>query len=146
VRKIPTNLGRPADRGAPLEISLAQVLERFRRAPLCLSPFSANNPLLAVGVPTNLMEHPVIGRPVLANDDPHQRKILESKILESKILESGGAGLITDLSPEAWPRVAPSWGAAHELTPCRIALFASVCRHNSFRWRRGDAGKSLHVQ
>jgi hypothetical protein len=76
-----------------------------------------------------------MGRPVLANDHPHQRKVLES----------GGAGLVTDLSPEVslapmtiqpsgraaasrWPCVVPPWVAAHRTYSVPVALFASVYR------------------
>jgi hypothetical protein len=59
---------RAADRSAPLEISLAQALEGFPLARVCLPPFPANNPPLMVGIPTKLAEYLVMGRPVLAND------------------------------------------------------------------------------
>src|SRR5205823_1059805 len=50
------------------------------------------SPMLVVGTPTKLVEYLAMGRPVVANDHPDQREILEAS----------GAGLITDLSPEGF--------------------------------------------
>ncbi|WLA67668.1 glycosyltransferase family 4 protein [Bradyrhizobium diazoefficiens] len=98
---------RPTDRGTLLDIAreeavadrliftghlpLAQALGYVRRADICLSPCPPS-PLLAVGTPTKLVEYLAMGRPVVANDHPDQREVLEAS----------GAGLITDLSSEGF--------------------------------------------
>ncbi|WP_035724447.1 glycosyltransferase family 4 protein [Bradyrhizobium sp. ARR65] len=98
---------RPADRDALCEVAieegvsdrliftghlpLAQALSYVRRADVCLSP-CAPHPLLVVGTPTKLVEYLAMGRPVVANDHPDQREILEAS----------GAGLITDLSSQGF--------------------------------------------
>ncbi|MGY8661352.1 glycosyltransferase family 4 protein [Bradyrhizobium sp. UFLA05-109] len=98
---------RPADRDALLDIAreegvsdrliftghlaLALALSYVRRADVCLSPCPPS-PLLVVGTPTKLVEYLAMGRPVVANDHPDQREVLEAS----------GAGLISDLSPEGF--------------------------------------------
>lgn len=98
---------RPTDRGSLLDIAreeavadrliftghlpLARALGYVRRADVCLSPCPPS-PLLALGTPTKLVEYLAMGRPVVANDHPDQREVLEAS----------GAGLITDLSPEGF--------------------------------------------
>jgi glycosyltransferase involved in cell wall biosynthesis len=98
---------RPTDRDSLLDIAreegvvdrliftghlpLAQALGYVRRADVCLSPCPPS-PMLVVGTPTKLVEYLAMGRPVVANDHPDQREILEAS----------GAGLITDLSPEGF--------------------------------------------
>jgi glycosyltransferase involved in cell wall biosynthesis len=98
---------RPTDRGSLLDIAreeevadrliftghlpLARALGYVRRADVCLSPCPPD-PLLVVGTPTKLVEYLAMGRPVVANDHPDQREVLEAS----------GAGLITDLSSEGF--------------------------------------------
>jgi glycosyltransferase involved in cell wall biosynthesis len=98
---------RPTDRGSLLDIAreekvadrliftghlpLERALGYVRRADVCLSPCPPS-PLLAVGTPTKLVEYLAMGRPVVANDHPDQRQVLEAS----------GAGLITDLSSEGF--------------------------------------------
>jgi glycosyltransferase involved in cell wall biosynthesis len=72
-------------------LALARALSYVRRADVCLSP-CPSTPLLVVGTPTKLVEYLAMGRPVVANDHPDQREVLEAS----------GAGLITDLSPEGF--------------------------------------------
>lgn len=69
-------------------LPLAMALSYVRRADVCLSPCPLD-PLLIVGTPTKLVEYLAMGRPVVANDHPDQREVLEAS----------GAGLISDLSP-----------------------------------------------
>jgi glycosyltransferase involved in cell wall biosynthesis len=139
---------RPTDRGSLLDIAreeevadrliftghlpLARALGYVRRADVCLSPCPPS-PLLAVGTPTKLVEYLAMGRPVVANDHPDQREILEAS----------GAGLITDLSPEGFAEAiaillsdrtaaesmavrGPPWIAAHRSYAMLAELVSSV--------------------
>jgi glycosyltransferase involved in cell wall biosynthesis len=98
---------RPRDRGSLLDIAkeeevadrliftghlpLPLALGYVRRADVCLSPCPADA-MYAVGTPTKLVEYLAMGRPVVANEHPDQREVLEAS----------GAGLVTDLSPEGF--------------------------------------------
>jgi glycosyltransferase involved in cell wall biosynthesis len=91
---------RPTDRGSLLDIAreeevadrliftghlpLARALGYVRRADVCLSPCPPN-PLLVVGTPTKLVEYLAMGRPVVANDHPDQREVLEASSTGSRL-------------------------------------------------------------
>lgn len=113
-------------------LPLAQALSYVRRADVCLSP-CAPHPLLVVGTPTKLVEYLAMGRPVVANDHPDQREVLEAS----------GAGLITDLSSEGFAEAidvllsdktaaesmamrGPPWIAAHRSYAVHAELVSSV--------------------
>lgn len=139
---------RPTDRDSLLDIAkeegmadrliftghlpLAQALGYVRRADVCLSPYPPI-PILADGTPTKLVEYLAMGRPVVANDHPDQREILEAS----------GAGLITDLSSEGFAEAiatllsdrtvaesmagrGPPWIAAHRSYAVLAELVSSV--------------------
>jgi glycosyltransferase involved in cell wall biosynthesis len=113
-------------------LPLAQALRYVRRANVCLSPCPPV-PTLVVGTPTKLVEYLAMGRPVVANDHPDQREILEAS----------GAGLITDLSSEGFAEAiatllsdraaaesmaarGPPWIAAHRSYAVLAELVSSV--------------------
>jgi glycosyltransferase involved in cell wall biosynthesis len=113
-------------------LPLAQALSYVRRADVCLSP-CPSIPLLVVGTPTKLVEYLAMGRPVVANDHPDQREVLEAS----------GAGLITDLSPEGFAEAiaillsdkaaaesmavrGPPWVAAHRSYAIHAKLVDSI--------------------
>jgi glycosyltransferase involved in cell wall biosynthesis len=58
----------------------AEALDYVREADVCVSPFFPT-PVLRSASPTKLVEYMAMGRPVVANDQPEQRRIIE---------ESGG--------------------------------------------------------
>ncbi len=113
-------------------LPLAQALGYVRRADVCLSP-CPSDPLFVVGTPTKLVEYLAMGRPVVANDHPDQREILEAS----------GAGLITDFSPEGFAEAiamllsdrtaaesmamrGPPWIATHRSYALHAELVSSV--------------------
>jgi glycosyltransferase involved in cell wall biosynthesis len=113
-------------------LPLARALSYVRRADVCLSPCPAH-PLLVVGTPTKLVEYLAMGRPVVANDHPDQREVLEAS----------GAGVITDLSPEGFAEAiaillsdkaaansmavrGPPWVAAHRSYAIHAELVGSI--------------------
>lgn len=113
-------------------LTLALALSYVRRADVCLSPCPPS-PLLIVGTPTKLVEYLAMGRPVVANDHPDQREVLEAS----------GAGLISDLSPEGFAEAivvllsdkaaaesmamrGPPWIAEHRSYAVHAELISSV--------------------
>lgn len=113
-------------------LALALALSYVRRADVCLSPCPPS-PLLVVGTPTKLVEYLAMGRPVVANDHPDQREVLEAS----------GAGLISDLSPEGFAEAiatllsdkaaaesmamrGPPWIAQHRSYAVHAELISSV--------------------
>ncbi|MBR1213944.1 glycosyltransferase family 4 protein [Bradyrhizobium sp. JYMT SZCCT0180] len=139
---------RPTDRDALLDLAraegvadrliftghlpLAQALGYVRRADVCLSPCPVD-PILVVGTPTKLVEYLAMGRPVVANDHPDQREVLEAS----------GAGLVTDLSSEGFAEAiaillsdktaaesmavrGPPWVTAHRSYAVYAELVSSV--------------------
>ena len=113
-------------------LALALALSYVRRADVCLSPCPPT-PLLVVGTPTKLVEYLAMGRPVVANDHPDQREVLEAS----------GAGLISDLSPEGFAEAiavllsdkaaaefmamrGPPWIAQHRSYAVHADLISSV--------------------
>ena len=129
-------------------LPLAQALGYVRRADVCLSP-CPSDPLLAVGTPTKLVEYLAMGRPVVANDHPDQREVLEAS----------GAGLITDLSSEGFAEAialllsdkiaaefmavrGPPWVAAHRSYAVLAELVSSV--YSELIRVHGDARRSVH--
>ncbi len=57
-----------------------KALTYLQKAHLCVSPLTPN-PILALGTPTKLIEYMAMGKPVVCNDHPDQRLVIE---------ESGG--------------------------------------------------------
>jgi glycosyltransferase involved in cell wall biosynthesis len=129
-------------------LPLAQALGYVRRADVCLSPCPPD-PLLVVGTPTKLVEYLAMGRPVVANDHPDQREVLEAS----------GAGLVTDLSSEGFAeaivillsdRIAaesmavrgPPWVAAHRSYAALAELVSAA--YSELVRVHGDARGSLH--
>jgi glycosyltransferase involved in cell wall biosynthesis len=113
-------------------LPLARALGYVRRADVCLSPCPPH-PLLLVGTPTKLVEYLAMGRPVVANDHPDQREVLEAS----------GAGLVTDLSSEGFAEAiamllsdkaaaesmamrGPPWIAVHRSYAIHAELVSSV--------------------
>jgi glycosyltransferase involved in cell wall biosynthesis len=125
-------------------LPLAQALGYVRRADVCLSPCPPS-PLLAVGTPTKLVEYLAMGRPVVANDHPDQREILQAS----------GAGLIADLSSEGFAEAigkllsnraaaeamavrGPPWIAAHRSYGPLAGRVSSVYS-DMLAWHHDDA-------
>jgi glycosyltransferase involved in cell wall biosynthesis len=129
-------------------LPLAQALGYVRRADVCLSP-CPSDPLLVVGTPTKLVEYLAMGRPVVANDHPDQREVLEAS----------GAGLVTDLSSEGFAEAiavllsdmavaesmavrGPPWVAAHRSYAVLAELVSTV--YSELIRAHGDARRSAH--
>jgi glycosyltransferase involved in cell wall biosynthesis len=55
----------------------ARALDYVREADVCVSPFFPT-PVLRSASPTKLIEYMAMGRPVVANDQPEQRRIIEA--------------------------------------------------------------------
>lgn len=130
-------------------LPLAQALSHVRRADVCLSP-CPSTPLLVVGTPTKLVEYLAMGRPVVANDHPDQREVLEAS----------RAGLITDLSSEGFAEAiailladkaaaesmaarGPPWVAAHRSYANHAVLVDSIYS-KLIQGGRGDARRFIH--
>jgi glycosyltransferase involved in cell wall biosynthesis len=71
----------------------AAAISYLRRASVCVSPIPPT-PIYDVASPTKILEYMAAGKPVVANDQPDQRAVLE---------ESGG-GICTPYEPEAFAR------------------------------------------
>jgi len=71
----------------PLEEALAYVA----RADVCLALYPVTD-LLVSGTPTKLVEYLAMGRPVVGNPHPYQ----------SEVIEATGAGIVADMTPEAF--------------------------------------------
>ncbi len=103
-------------------LPLNEALAYVARADVCLALYPVTD-LLISGTPTKLVEYLAMGRPVVGNPHPYQ----------SQLIETTGAGIIAEMSPQAFAAAILSlFGEAHAANARAAAAPAWIRAHLSY--------------